>query len=77
MKKTTDQHTFALTPSAEKTAVIRLRTVAIKATIAQFNEPADLAIIGDQIYIADTNNHRIMVFELDTAEVYSMSLNGL
>jgi DNA-binding beta-propeller fold protein YncE len=47
------------------------------ATIAQFNEPADLTIIGDQIYIADTNNHRIMVFELDTGEVYSLNLTGL
>jgi len=33
-------------------------------TTASFDEPAGLAILGDQLYVVDTNNHRIRVIDL-------------
>ena len=47
------------------------------STIAQFNEPAGVAVAGNRVYIADTNNHKIKVMELDTKEVYMLKLTGL
>ncbi|HIF72830.1 MAG TPA: alkyl hydroperoxide reductase [Dehalococcoidia bacterium] len=47
------------------------------SSIAQFSEPAGLAVTGNKMFIADTNNHKIKVFEFDTGEVYSLELNGL
>jgi len=47
------------------------------SSIAQFSEPAGLAVVGDRMFIADTNNHKIKVFEFDTGEVYSLDLSGL
>jgi DNA-binding beta-propeller fold protein YncE len=46
-------------------------------TIAQFNEPAGVAVAGDRIYVADTNNHKIKIIELDSGEVYPLELTGL
>ena len=46
-------------------------------TIAQFNEPAGVAVVGNHIYVADTNNHKIKIIELDTTEVHSLELTGL
>ncbi|HAA78719.1 TPA: hypothetical protein DCE37_26775 [Candidatus Latescibacteria bacterium] len=37
-----------------------------KTLDASFNEPSGLAIYGDKLYIADTNNHAIRVMSLDT-----------
>jgi len=45
--------------------------------IAQFNEPAGIAVSGDRIYVADTNNHKIKIIELDSGEVYPLELTGL
>jgi DNA-binding beta-propeller fold protein YncE len=47
------------------------------STIAQFNEPAGLAVVGDRIYVADTNNHQVRVIELDTGEVYELEITGV
>jgi len=47
------------------------------STIAQFSEPAGVAVAGDRIYVADTNNHKIKIIELDTGEVYPLELSGL
>lgn len=46
-------------------------------TIAQFSEPAGIAVAGDRIYVADTNNHKIKIIELDSGEVYPLELTGL
>lgn len=45
--------------------------------IAQFNEPAGIAVSGERIYVADTNNHKIKIIELNTGEVYPLELSGL
>jgi hypothetical protein len=47
------------------------------SSMAQFSEPAGLVVVGDRMYIADTNNHKIKVFEFETGEVYSLELTGL
>ncbi|NQW20434.1 MAG: alkyl hydroperoxide reductase [Chloroflexi bacterium] len=47
------------------------------STTAQFSEPAGLVVVGDRIYVADTNNHKIKIIELTTNEVYSLVLTGL
>jgi hypothetical protein len=36
-----------------------------------------VAVAGNRIYIADTNNHKIKVIELNTKEVYTLKLIGL
>ena len=47
------------------------------SSMAQFSEPAGLVVVGDRMFIADTNNHKIKVFEFATGEVYSLELSGL
>jgi len=47
------------------------------STIAQFSEPAGLVVVGERIYVADTNNHKIKIIELDSGEVYPLELTGL
>ncbi|MDA1279371.1 MAG: alkyl hydroperoxide reductase [Chloroflexi bacterium] len=44
---------------------------------AQFNEPADLALIGDRIFVADTNNHLVRVVDLESGEVATLEVKGL
>ena len=47
------------------------------AAVAQFNEPAGLAIVGSSIFVADTNNHLIRVIDTISDEVSTMELKGL
>jgi thiol-disulfide isomerase/thioredoxin len=42
-----------------------------------FNEPAGLSIAGDKMYVADTNNHRIRVVDMNTKEVTTLELQGV
>lgn len=35
----------------------------------QFNEPGGLAILDQKVLIADTNNHRILTFDLNTQQI--------
>ena len=44
---------------------------------AQFFEPGGLAVLGDKIYVADTNNHQIRVLDLSKKEVHTLELKGL
>lgn len=43
----------------------------------QLSEPAGLSISDGKLYIADTNNHRILVADLETKEVSVLSLDGV
>ena len=43
----------------------------------QFSEPAGLTIAQDQLYIADTNNHRIVVVDLKNKSVRELKIEGL
>ena len=42
-----------------------------------FNEPGGLSVAGDDLYVADTNNHRIRVVSLDTKKVRTLNLAGV
>jgi DNA-binding beta-propeller fold protein YncE len=44
---------------------------------AQFSEPAGLAVVGERIYVADTNNHKMRIIDLNTGEVTTLELSGL
>ncbi len=41
---------------------------------AEFNEPGGLAILGNKLYIADTNNHQIRILDLSTQTVSTLEL---
>jgi DNA-binding beta-propeller fold protein YncE len=42
-----------------------------------FMEPAGLSFAGDKLYIADTNAHRIRVFDLKSRDVSTLELEGV
>ena len=42
-----------------------------------FYEPGGLAVAGDQLYVADTNNHAIRVVDLKTKETRTLVIKGL
>ena len=41
---------------------------------AQMNEPGGLAVLGKQVLIADTNNHRIMQYDMESAQLSEWKL---
>lgn len=43
----------------------------------QLSEPSGLSITDGKLYIADTNNHRILVADLATKDVSTLALDGL
>jgi thiol-disulfide isomerase/thioredoxin/sugar lactone lactonase YvrE len=42
-----------------------------------FYEPGGLAVAGDKLYVADTNNHAIRVVDLKTKETRTLQIKGL
>ena len=44
---------------------------------AKLGEPAGLSLLGDQLFIADTNRHRICVFDLKSMELRTLEIEGL
>jgi thiol-disulfide isomerase/thioredoxin len=42
-----------------------------------FNEPGGLSVAGDNLYVADTNGHRIRVVNLATKAVSTLTLSGV
>src|SRR6266478_2708639 len=42
-----------------------------------FYEPAGLAVAGDKLFVADTNNHAIRVVDLKTKETRTLPIKGL
>jgi DNA-binding beta-propeller fold protein YncE len=43
----------------------------------RFNEPSGLAIVGDRLFVADTNNHAIRVVELHSKKTKTLTVSGL
>jgi thiol-disulfide isomerase/thioredoxin len=43
----------------------------------QFDEPGGLAVVGDELYVADTNNHAIRVVNRKTAVTRTLALAGV
>ena len=48
-----------------------------KANAATLNEPNGLVFVGEKLYIADTNNHIIRIFEPASGQVSTLKLTGL
>ncbi|HVR74804.1 MAG TPA: thioredoxin-like domain-containing protein [Planctomycetota bacterium] len=44
---------------------------------AMFHEPAGITGVGRRLFVADTNNHRIRVLDLDAGKVSTLSLSGV
>ncbi|MBX9652618.1 redoxin domain-containing protein [bacterium] len=44
---------------------------------AQFDEPGGVSIVGNTMYVADTNNHLIRVVDLGTKKVTTLEIEGL
>ena len=44
---------------------------------AAFNEPSGLTILGDVLYIADTNNHQIRILDMQTNTVRTMAFTNI
>lgn len=44
---------------------------------AEFNEPAGISYAAGKLYIADTNNHKIRVYDLSTEAVSTLEIEGL
>jgi DNA-binding beta-propeller fold protein YncE len=44
---------------------------------AEFFEPAGLAVAGNMLYVADTNNHLIRRIDLKTSQVSTLAISGL
>jgi hypothetical protein len=44
---------------------------------SSFYEPGGLAVAGDKLYIADTNNHAVRVVDLKTKETKTLPIKGL
>src|SRR4029077_20001320 len=42
-----------------------------------FYEPGGLAVAGDKLFVADTNNHAIRVIDLKTKETKTLPISGL
>jgi hypothetical protein len=42
-----------------------------------FYEPGGLAVAGDKLYVADTNNHAVRVVDLKTKETKTLQIKGL
>lgn len=43
----------------------------------RFSEPAGLAVAGDMLYVADTNNHQIRKIDLQTGKIEPFAVEGL
>ena len=46
-------------------------------TTPSFYEPGGLTLVGDKLYVADTNNHAIRVVDLKTKQTKTLAITGL
>ena len=53
------------------------RGAAVKGDAVELSEPAGLALLKDQLLIADTNNHRLLVTNLKTKATRELVIEGL
>ncbi len=72
-------HKIKLVDIAKKSSKAFLGTgkAGSKDDPVQLSEPAGLAFAGTRMYIADTNNHQIRVYDLETKKSSILELTGL
>ncbi len=61
----------------EVTTFLGIRKPGTDLNPVQFSEPAGLAIADGNMYVADTNNHRLVVVNLATKEARELVIEGL
>ncbi len=66
--KTAEVSTFLGTGKAGK---------SLEKNAVQFSEPAGLSLANDQLYIADTNNHRVVIVNLKDKSARELKIDGL
>ncbi len=44
---------------------------------ARFSEPSGFAVVGDRLFVADSNNHRIRIIDTKTLKVSTLVLTGV
>ncbi len=44
---------------------------------AQFNEPSGVTVLGDELFVADANNHEIRIVNIETGEVSTLVLSNV
>jgi len=65
-------------PSAQEPAYILEKTWGRKgSTAGQFNEPTGITVKGSEIFVSDSRNHRIQVFDLDGVMLRQFGMNDL
>lgn len=83
-----DGHLYVADSYNHKIRLIDLKTRAVRTFAGtgkpghaidklHFSEPAGLAISGGQMYIADTNNHRIVTIDMKTKKAKELVIAGL
>lgn len=75
----TYNHKIKIVDIAKQTAKTFLGTgkSGAKNDPVEFSEPAGLTFAGENLYIADTNNHLIRVVDMKTQKVSTLELKGL
>src|SRR5271157_5053456 len=43
----------------------------------RFYQPGGLSVVGDSLYVADTNNHKIRVIDIESGAVRTLEIAGL
>lgn len=75
----TYNHKIKVVDLAERSArsFLGVRQPGNKSASTEFSEPAGLSIAGEKLYIADTNNHRIRVYDFATQQLSTLELTGV
>ncbi|NOX93294.1 MAG: 6-bladed beta-propeller [Gammaproteobacteria bacterium] len=69
---------FVWMPSAQEPAYVLEKTWGGKGSAAgQFNEPTGIAVQGNEVFVSDSRNHRIQVFDLDGTALRQFGVNNL
>jgi len=64
-------------PTKSVHSFVGSRTPGTTDTPPLFNEPGGLSLVGNDLYVADTNNHQIRVVALETRKVRTLKLTGV
>lgn len=63
--------------TGDVTTLVGIGEPGIADDPAQFDEPAGISHANGKLYIADTNNHMIRVFDLETKKLSTLQIQGL
>ena len=76
-QRSTEAPTSASGPSWRRPPWPAKRASSGACSRVSFYEPGGLAVAGDKLYVADTNNHAIRVVDLKTKQTKTLPMKGL